>query len=372
MLYRKPVLRLSLLLSALTFSALGRAGECDLQDYAELDYQTTLTIMAASSCFSAESRQTALATAVREILDNNVMEETARALKALNLIQAYLDKEYPAPGSEQYPNAKALRDAIAGLKTSLLASENPESGLKARWKTSDIMRPPEALERLDFSTALTAERCARVSEGKCDREFEALANLVRLIYLANAAIDTYSMSYRDTAMADRKLRRVKWDSYYDDLTFQYFWELWANGLLLDITDNREVIDGNRVGFRSLPRKKLVLLHPDANLVYARNTAKEYDIGVTVEALGVEFFDFDADGRVKNPWGVSVLVAYMNEPDNTGYGWSAGLMFKYNGYSIGVTDNHGEVGVVFNINLAQRIFDIKQDKRRYYDSFRNRN
>lgn len=62
---------------------------------------------------------------------------------------------------------------------------------------------------------------------------------------------------------------------------------------------------------------------------------------------------------------------MGQPDKVQSGWTADLLFKYNGYSIGVTDNHGEIGVVFNINLAQKIFDVRQESRRYYDEFSNR-
>ena len=36
------------------------------------------------------------------------------------------------------------------------------------------------------------------------------------------------------------------------------------------------------------------------------------------------------------------------------------------YSLGVTDNHGDLGIVLNINLSQRIFEVKQESRRYID------
>ncbi|MFV2004602.1 MAG: hypothetical protein ACC650_05310 [Gammaproteobacteria bacterium] len=369
--YRKSIFHLFVLLSFSILTSNALAGDCETEDFSDLDYQTMLSIFAGSSCFKDEHNKTPLAKSVRAKLNNAVDDDTVRAIKALSAIQSSLEGEYLIPGSLQFDNAAILRESITELQTSIINNRVPQQALKADWQFRKIERPPIALEGLDFSDALTADRCAKVSDGNCAEEFDAAANLVRSIYLVNDALDTYTKVYRTEAFADRVLRRTKWDSYYDDLTFQYFWELWANSLLLEYTDNREVVEGNKRGFRDLPGSKLVFLHPEANLVYAKNTANEYDITVTVEALGFEVFDFDAKGKVKNPWGVSLLAAYMGEPDKAESGWTAGLLFKYDGYSIGVTDNHGEVGVVFNINLAQRIFDVKQENRRYYDEFNNR-
>ena len=115
----------------------------------------------------------------------------------------------------------------------------------------------------------------------------------------------------------------------------------------------------------------MLFHPEANLVYADGADDEYDVSLTVEIVGYERFGFDSRGKVENPWGISLLAAYLPHPERGESGWTGGLLFKYDGYSLGVTDNHGEAGLVFNINLSQRIFDVKQDARQYYDDYEAR-
>ena len=145
----------------------------------------------------------------------------------------------------------------------------------------------------------------------------------------------------------------------------------VNNFLLERYDSRAVEDGNKKGFRNLPESKLVFLHPEANLVYAENAVDEYEITLTFEAIGYETFDFDSKGKVKDAMGISLLAAYMDQADIARSGWTAGLLFKYNGYSLGVTDNHGDTGIVFNINLSQRIFDVKGEGRRYYDEFKEK-
>lgn len=361
-----------ILLSSSLYGESLQAADCDQSPYLDESYQLMLEEFAAT-CFNFDNNASPLAQQVKKQLkDSSLQNDRVRALMALSSIQQYLEVEYLNQVNAQQQNARTLHAAIAALKQSLLQNPGaPEKDLKTQWKLGPLDQLPDALQQLDFSNALTEEKCSRVGDGKCAIEFDYAANLIRVIQLANAAIDKYSDNYRAEALADRTLRRTKWDSYYDELTFQYPWELLVNNFFLEKSDKRISIDGNKLGFRDLPGSKMVLLHPEANLVYARNAVDEYDITVTLEAIGYEAFAFDDKGKIKNPWGVSVLAAYMGEPDKLQSGWTLGLLFKYNGYSLGVTDNHGEPGIVFNINLAQRIFDVKRESRHYYDEYQER-
>lgn len=348
------------------------AADCDQSPYLDESYQLMLEEFA-TTCFDFDNNDSPLGQQVKKQLkDTSLQNDRVRALMALSSVEQYLEVEYLNQVNAQQQNASALHAAIADLKQSILQNPGaPEKDLKTLWKLGALEQLPDALQQLDFSNALTADKCSRVGDGHCTLEFDYAANLIRVIQLANAAIDKYSENYRAEALADRSLRRTKWDSYYDELTFQYPWELLVNNFFLERSDKRKSVDGNKLGFRELPGSKMVLLHPEANLVYAKNAVDEYDITVTVEAIGYEAFAFDDKGKIKNPWGVSVLAAYMGEPDKLQSGWTIGLLFKYNGYSLGVTDNHGEPGIVFNINLAQRIFDVKSESRRYYDEYHDR-
>lgn len=359
-------LSLLVLLTAMFFSHNALSQDCNLSSYQDKSYWTALSLMNAGGCFHADKNSSPLAQNVRQLLNNESDRKFQRAIQALTSIQQNLEQQSDT-------NTTALNNAIAGLIQDITDSPgNPRKGLKNQWKLSKRLdRLPDALEQLDFDGKLLIDRCNKVERAQCSLEFKAASDQLRAIYLANAALDKYSENYRQESYAQRSLRRAKWDSYYDDLTFQYPWELMLNNVILEHYDSRAPQDGNKRGFRDLPRSKLVLLHPEANLVYAENAQDEYEITLTVEAIGYETFDFNEKGRVKNALGISLLAAYMDQANRAKSGWTGGLLFKYHGYSLGITDNHGDTGLVFNVNLAQKIFDVKDDSRRYYDEFQDK-
>ena len=333
-------------------------------------YFAVLDTLLRRPCYRQESRDTELGMRVSQILSaSDAASAAEKAERALSEIAVYLTENYDRDDPLQTEATNRLTAALLKLRESVQTwTEEPPPDIKRNWQFSQLGRPPRSLRGIDFRQLLPEDRCKPFSERACETELAFAVQLVQAIHLANDALDTYTENYRRAVLADRKLRRTKWDSYYDDLTFQYPWELWTNSLLLEWTDDRRVEDGNRLGFRSLPGSKVVLLHPEVNLLYSQNAETEYDTAVSFELIGFENFDFDRRGKVDDAYGVSLMAAYVERPDGSDSGWTGGLMFKLNGYSLGVTDNHGETSLILNINLSQRLFDVKQDARRYYDEY----
>ncbi len=357
-----------ILATVVLLSPVVQANVCEVETYANFNYETAIKKMQ-TLCFELDNNSTALGVKLKDILKTDSSDDPGPAVLALSAIQAHLTETYIGRETSQSNNAKALHEAIRKLIQDIKQNpEGPVADFKIDWKLGRLDRLPEALKQMNFKGAPFSDECD-ISTGNCNKEFKLAADIVGAIFLANAAIDKYTEDYQAKALQSRKRRRASWDSYYDDLTFQYPWELWTNSLLLDATDNRSVVDDNKIGFRTLPKNKLVLLHPEVNLVYVDDADDEYEVTVTVEMLGYEAFDFDSSGKIKNPWGVSLLAAYLDRTDRDDSGWTGGLLFKYNGYSLGVTDNHGDAGIVFNINLSQRLFEVKQESRRYYDEYK---
>jgi len=344
------------------------ADECSPDNFAEETYSVMFG-ESVTGCFDLEKNNTTLGKSVRSILSDTQTDERASALKALQAVAAYIQENFLSTDNEQQQNARIVYTAIEKLKQSILANpQTPEATLKSDWQWNSAEQPPASLEGIDFSKTLPDERCGKVKDKKCDAEYERAVDLGRSIKLINASIDLYTERYREEVLQHRVLRRAKWDSYYDDLTFQYFWELWANNYLLEHYDNRTVIDGNKIGFRPLPKSKLVLVHPEVNLAYKGQANDKFEDTVTVEIVGYEAFDFDAMGKVKNPWGVSILAAYLNSADTGDADWTYGVLLKYDGYSVGFTNNDGDVAVVLNFNLSQKVLTIDDKYRRYYDEY----
>ncbi len=360
-----------ILLVALVTSPAFADEHCTKIPYQQNSYFDMLQTQHSLQCFEVENNTTTLGVEVDKLLQATTPDARTRALQALSLIQDHLTQQFIERNTSQAANATQVQIALQELKQSIIDNtENPEARIKEDYKLDNIAPLPAKFDAVDFETILSRAECSRVDSKNCDADYEFIVDIVNSIMLANVALDIYSENFRSETLKAAQNRRSKWDSYYDDLTFQYPWELWANNFVLEAGDERASIDGNKVGFRQLPKSKIVLLHPDVNLVYADQAEDEYEVTVTIEMLGYEGFGFDKNGKVEDAWGVSLLAAYLDRVDRAESGWTAGLLFKYDGYSVGFTDNHGETGVVFNVNLSQRLFDVKQEARNYHDEYKD--
>ncbi len=359
----------ALLISVLSAPA-ASAADCKSGARAGASYFEELDALLGRACYREEARKTELGVRVTQILDTqDTLSAPEKANQALTEIVVYLTENYDRGNVIQTEYTDVMSNALLELREDIKHRPvTPPPNLRRDWQFSQLGRPPRPLRGIDFSKILPNDTCGRFDAGNCNTEMAFAVQLVQAALLTLDAIDSYTEDYRGDVLADRKLRRTKWDSYYDDLTFQYPWELWANSYLLKLTDDRKVEDGNRLGFRSLPGSKIVLIHPEVNLVYSQDSETEYDTAVTFEVLGFENFDFDVTGKIDNSYGLSLMAAYLDRPDGSDSGWTGGLMLKLNGYSLGITENHGEYSYILNINLSQRLFDVKQDARRYYDEY----
>jgi hypothetical protein len=360
-----------LLAAGLLLPTAVKANTCQLQTWSDFDYRLAFEEMLGAGCFHADVNDSELANSIAQLLNQERTKSGSNLISALNAIQTVLDNSLSA-NSEQWGNSLALKAAIENLKADIkLSPDNPPAGIMIRWKLGKLDLLPEALDDLDFENSLVSESCDEVRIRQCDVEFAHAIIIVESINLVTAVITRYTSEFRNNVLIDRKVRGASWDSYYQDLAFQYPWEMVVNNWVLDYYDDRAAKDGNLNGFLPLPNSKIIFLHPDVNLIYADNAADEYDLTVTVEAIGFERFKFNKRGKVKDSWGLSLLAAYFPRTDRPESSWTAGLMFRYDGYSIGVTDNHGDTGIVFNIDLSQRLFEVSENSRRDIDEFRSR-
>lgn len=351
-----------------TFHAPLLADDCDRSKYD--DYAQLLEGFGNSICLDPENNNTALGLSVKDTLSGSLQDRDA-AIKALQEIKSHVTEAHIETISTQAGNARLLTSAIASLEASMAErSKIPEDNLRRDWFLNDVNVMPEKLDGIDVFSALESGDCGLLESGKCDTQYNDAEDIVRSIKLVNSAIDTYTKNYRMETTRDREIRHTKWDSYYDDLTFQYPWELLANSWWIGYLDDRAEVDGNKVGFMPMPESKITVFHPDVNPVYHEDSDSEYDIALTVETLGYESFKFhNSTGKIKSSWGISHMAAYLPQEDRDKSDWNYGWMFKYNQYSLGIIDDDDERALVFNINLSQRLFEVKKKSRNYRDDLK---
>ena len=344
------------------------AEDCDKSKFES--YAQMLEGLGNSPCLDPENNDTALGVSVRAALSGTLQDRNA-ALEALQEIKSHVIQAHVNTISTEENNARLLISAIGRLVTSLAEREKiPERDLARDWKLNDVNVMPIEFGGIDVFATLESDDCELVESGKCDTQYNAAEDIVRSMKLVNSAIDTYTKKYQLETTIDREIRHEKWDSYYEDLTFQYPWELLANSWWIAYLDDRVEVDGNKVGFMPMPESKISVLHPDVNPVYHEDSTDEYDIAFTVETLGFERFKFhNSTGKIKSSWGVSHMAAYLPQTDRAKSKWNNGWLFKYNEYSLGIIDDDGERALVFNINLSQRLFEVKTESRKYRDDLK---
>lgn len=340
------------------------ANDCDKSQFDKDSYFVMLEILGNSRCTSVQNNQTALALEIKNLTSDYSLQQHDVAVQALNLIHEHLKENYSGESNEASSNATILSEAIGTLITEISHREViPPDQLKRNWGLNQVAELPAALDGMDLMTPLDKPECNLVAEKKCEDIYNRALDLVLAIKLVNKAIDLYTYKFREQQLKDVQLREAKWNSYFDDLTFQYPWEMYINGLWLDWQDEREIVDGNRQGFRAIPHDKVVFIHPDANPLYHKDASEKYELSMTFETVGYERFNFDnITGEVKSSWGISHMAAYLPQRDGSGYDWNTGVMLKLNEYSIGIIDDNEERAIVININLAQKLFDVKESKR----------
>jgi len=161
-------------------------------------------------------------------------------------------------------------------------------------------------------------------------------------------------------LAESRIANKKWDAYFNDAHFQWWWEVWANGQLMLRNDcNKNDATQMREGFCDVPDSQLILFHPDIALSYVDGASSSDDLkgAFLVEILGRNQWDWSADGTMQNARGWSVVAAYSNLSDQDDWGY--GLMYHYrNRFSLGLTSTEGDIGVLLSVDLSDKLFERK--------------
>lgn len=319
-------------------------------------------------CLMFDKKQHPLTKQIHQLFSQKGMTNQGLALQALNVVEVELQNRFS--GEDQ---GSQLRERIKGLRMALTRSTTPGTNLKADWQWVQRDRSVSGIEFLDFDSLLSEERCptGQAWSLACKTAFKDASLLGVSIHIANAAIDRFSQAFRELVEDDRRLRMNKWDSYYDDLTFQYPWEMYLNNTVIDAADTRSTLNGNKQGFRPLPTSKVVILHPEIGLVYDNQVNNKIEEVLNVEVIGFEKFSFNnVSGRVQKPWGISVIASYLQDKKGES-GWRAGLLMKYKGYSFGISDNNSEAAFMLNLNLSKLLFRVEDDARKYKNELQQR-
>lgn len=198
----------------------------------------------------------------------------------------------------------------------------------------------------------------------------AYVNRKDMIVVISLAKDLAGYSTRERLyehLAESRIANKKWAAYFDDARFQWWWEVWANGLAMvksgDCDEDKTTV--MREGFCSVPDSQMILFHPDIALSYVDGAESSDEMkGVfMVELFGRNSWDWAEDGTMQNARGWSVVAVHTDL--NAKSDWGYGLMYHYrNRYSFGLTSTEGEVGVLLSVDLSDKLFERKAKYKNY--------
>ena len=158
----------------------------------------------------------------------------------------------------------------------------------------------------------------------CTTAFETVKEILRAAALTRSALDKVERPGLDSLLAANVRRQKSWDEYFERARSQYIWELGLNSKFTP--DERQTVDGVKVGFRAVPTSQILFLHPYVAMEYASDEAKgnKFNPTVITDIIGYNWWSWNDDGSMGRAFGASFIFAAADHAttDNVALGFMA--------------------------------------------------
>jgi hypothetical protein len=208
--------------------------------------------------------------------------------------------------------------------------------------------------KLRLQPFLALECQEDVVSARCSAAVEVAAKILRSSEAMAQAIVAHAMPIIEANESFLSLRDKEWDSYFNEVSVQYPWELALNSWQFQ----KKVPVAERAGFPRAPEQKLIALHPVPAFEYA-------DVGgdhSTQAAVVVELFGYERwrwrEGKAANRVGISLAASFSDVPGADPIGYGLMIHTPIRNMSIGAVWRDGDAGesinFVFNMDPAALI------------------
>jgi hypothetical protein len=240
----------------------------------------------------------------------------------------------------------------------LLNSGHPEAALLNTWGVRDSDGRIE-VSRVTLQPFLVSECKPGASSAPCRSAVEIAAKILRSTEAMFQAIVAHRMPIIEANAAFLSTRDKEWNSYFNEVSVQYPWELALNSARFQ----KNTPKTEREGFPRAPEHKLIALHPVAGFEYAEVTGGDHSTqaAVVVELVGYERWRW-RDGKAVNRVGMSLAASFTDLPGADVVGYGVVFHTPVRNISIGAVwrdGDHGDsINLIFNVNLAALIQQYK--------------
>jgi hypothetical protein len=206
---------------------------------------------------------------------------------------------------------------------------------------------------------LTHECAEGAGTAPCRSAVDIAAKILRSSEAMFQAIVAHRMPIIEANEAFLSTRDKEWNSYFNEVSVQYPWELALNGWRFQ----QKTPPPERAGFPRAPEQKLIALHPLAAFEYAETSGGEHSTqaAAVVELVGYERWRW-RDGKAVNRVGMSLAASFTDSPGADAVGYGLVFHTPVRNISIGAVwrdGDHGDsINLIFNVNLAALIQQYK--------------
>jgi hypothetical protein len=216
------------------------------------------------------------------------------------------------------------------------------------------------ISNIDLLALLTNECAAGAQSPQCIAAVDFSAKVIRTGESMHQLTDAYSQPIIEADNRFLTERDKEWNSYLNDVSVQYPWELWLNGYLFQ----KATPAAQRSQFPLAPTSKWVFLHPSPAFerVEGPTGGHSTQAAVVAEIAGYEMWRWSGSGAASNRWGASVITSFVDARGSSAVGYGLLLKTPFKNASVGVVFRNGDrgrqVNLAINVDLAKLIQKYK--------------
>jgi hypothetical protein len=215
------------------------------------------------------------------------------------------------------------------------------------------------ISRIDLNLLLTNECAPGALSPRCIAAVDFAAKVIRTGHGMFELIQTYWQPIIDADTQFLTQRDKEWNSYMNDVSVQYPWELWLNGMIFQKTTPA----AERAKFPGAPTSKWVFLHPSPGFerVEGPTGGHSTQAAVLIEIAGYEKWRWSA-GAASGRWGASFVASFIDATGSHSVGYGVLLKTPFKDASLGAIwrtgDRGHQVNLTINVDLAKLIEQYK--------------
>jgi len=256
------------------------------------------------------------------------------------------------PETAQFDETRKAWAAFIAAFNSISVADRQSGYWAVQMPQLSAMAYPQ-FSAMDFLAAQCGD--GGVVSEHCNNAVKESVQLIRAFNLMSQISKSSKLPNAITHLNDSRLRLQQWDDYFNKAEPLWFTELWLNSVL-EMKKVRLDDEGSLIGFRDVPDKQHLFLHPTMALQYYEDEGSDSNMkpAILLDVYGVNFLDWNqSTRRLDGSLGVSLIASYSNHEGSRDEG--VGIrVFNNKDWSFGVTKHSDRWGIFLSVGAVEQV------------------